>query len=105
MVLFHNMSAESDIYLGTKGKLEKVIIKAASIGMFAYFVAVFLHNTTSIAVYNRTIFVNISVTSHGSKLKVDMRIQLPNSSNQMNIVKATTCSNVQRAINSNCFLA
>ena len=46
--------------------------------MFAYFVVVFLHNTTTFAVYTRTIFVDISVTSYGIKLKVDMHIQLPN---------------------------
>ena len=53
----------------------------------------------------RASWIDISVTSYGNTLKVDMQIQLPNGSNQMNILKATTCSNVQRAINSICFLA
>ena len=124
ILLSHEMSAESVIYLDEKGPKDKArkgyhessirslkpfatrnLLNCHSIVMFAYFVAVFLNNTTSFAVYTRTIFVDISVTSYDNKLKVDMQIQLPNCSNQMNILKATTCSNVQRTINSICFLA
>ena len=46
--------------------------------MFANFVAIFLHDTTSFAVYNNTTSIDFRVTSYGNKLKVDMQIQLPN---------------------------